>query len=146
MVGIFSPVMLEIARFKAVSPEESSSSLSLTMIFNDTTLLGPAALFGVEGTVDKVCDAEIGAQENDKGMSVGEAAVAGRGPLEADVGEEPGITVEAAAAADDDEEAAVSVRAAEADVVEADGPEEAFPSMVECDVRGIVAVTTGLLT
>lgn len=87
MVGIFSPGMLEMARFKAASLEESSSWASLTMIFKDTMLLGSAALLGGEGVAEK------GAQEeNNAGKeSADEAAKAvGVMEVEADVGEELG--------------------------------------------------------
>lgn len=46
-MGILSPEMLEIAGFKVVSLEQSSSWLSLMMIFKETILESAAALVGV---------------------------------------------------------------------------------------------------
>lgn len=95
MVGILSPEMLETALVKAGSLEESSSWLSLMMIFKETILESAAALPGVVGGSSA---APTGAQEDEDAgeANVDEAGVAvSVAEVETDV-IEPGVAVNGA--------------------------------------------------
>lgn len=108
MVGILSPEMLEIAWVKAGSLEESSSWLSLMIIFKETILESAAALLvavwlviggsGVAATwAQEVADAgKAGLDEAGVAVSIKE--------VEGDV-DKPGVAVNGAAVKADVEEA-----------------------------------------
>lgn len=119
MVGILSPEMLEIARFKAASLAESSSWLSAMMIFKETILLGSAVAWlevvwlvaggsGAALTGTEEAAGETGEDEAGVAVSVEE--------VDADVGEP-------AAATDADEgEADTAVTVADSGVTETVDP------------------------